>query len=374
MQYKAEDLVKVAKRDNNSIRPYLYVNPKQGKHIPTDPSEIVNVCSKLAELINAKYPEEKLYVIGFAETATGIAAQTCHYLNNVEYYQNTTREYDSSANYLLFEESHSHATNQLLTLNNVKKSMVGVDRIVIVDDEITTGNTALKLINALKSEINDNSIKFSIVSILNSMSSMRISELKQIGIDCIFLASIPFEYKKDSIIHIDTDNSIHTITQSSIVNEVSEYEYYDAVNARRIASFNSYDDSIRNIAGSIVDSVVEDHYGEILLLGTEEFMYPAFCLGEMIKSEKLADAVKIHATTRSPIVASTEKGYPLFHRYQMRSPYDDFRTTYIYNLKKYDKVFILTDAEGVCGINDLVSALESVGNKNISIIRWHYAA
>ena len=37
MNFTIEDLVCIAKRENNSKRPYLYVNPIHGKHVPTDP-------------------------------------------------------------------------------------------------------------------------------------------------------------------------------------------------------------------------------------------------------------------------------------------------------------------------------------------------
>ena len=88
-----DDLVRLAKRDNNSIRPYLYVNPKQGKHIPSDPRETLRICEALANKVNTAYPNDRLYVIGFAETATGVASAISYYLKNIKYYQNTTREY-----------------------------------------------------------------------------------------------------------------------------------------------------------------------------------------------------------------------------------------------------------------------------------------
>ena len=74
MQYSVDNLVRLAKRANNTIRPYLYVNPLQGKHIPTRPDDVMSMCRELAQTVNTAYPDERLYVIGFAETATGIAA------------------------------------------------------------------------------------------------------------------------------------------------------------------------------------------------------------------------------------------------------------------------------------------------------------
>ena len=44
LQYSAERLILLAKRENNNIRPYLYVNPLQGKHIPAEPAGIAGMC------------------------------------------------------------------------------------------------------------------------------------------------------------------------------------------------------------------------------------------------------------------------------------------------------------------------------------------
>lgn len=61
MQYSIDDLVRLAKRDNNNIRPYLYVNPIQGKHIPTDPEDTMMMCRTLANMVKAAYPSDKLF-------------------------------------------------------------------------------------------------------------------------------------------------------------------------------------------------------------------------------------------------------------------------------------------------------------------------
>ena len=39
MEYTEKDLVKIAKRENNTKRNYLVVDPLQGKHIPVVPSK-----------------------------------------------------------------------------------------------------------------------------------------------------------------------------------------------------------------------------------------------------------------------------------------------------------------------------------------------
>ena len=373
MQYSTDDLVKLAKRDNNSIRPYLYVNPLQGKHIPAKPEDVLGMCQKLADIVNVTYPEDSLYIIGFAETATGVAAAVASYLKNAVYYQNTTREYLRNEEYLYFTESHSHATDQMLRSEGIEECLRKIDRIIFIDDEVTTGSTICKLIDVIKKRYSVENLKYSIISIVNSMTQERSLELKEKGIECLFLSSIPYEYNKDSIIGITFDSDRHTNAKSTAKHDLKKIDFQSSVNPRGIVRFADYEKEIMRFADSIVYLFGTNHYISVLVLGTEEFMYPTFRAGEMIKKKGIADNVWIHSTTRSPIIASGEAGYPLYHRYQIRSLYDANRTTFIYNLEQYDKVIILTDSlKDTDGLFDLCNVLKSVGNHDIAIVKWIY--
>lgn len=374
MQYSVDDLVRLAKRDNNNIRPYLYVNPIQGKHIPTNPEDTMMMCRTLANMVKEAYPSDRLFVIGFAETATGIAAGVCHYLDNVVYYQNTTREHVENEEYLYFTESHSHATDQMLIINGIGDCLETVDRVVFIDDEVTTGNTICKLADILKEKYGTKEIKFSIVSILNSMTNLRVNQLEDEGIECLFISDLPFEYKKDSIMDISYEEDRDTLCKSDKPLDVECVEFDTKVNARKAVVFSDYEKEIERYASEIENIIGYERYSDILVLGTEECMYPALRLGETLNRDGAAETVKVHATTRSPIIASGAEGYPLSHRYQIRSVYDKTRDTYVYNLRKYDKVIIVTDAADIAeGMSDLLTALRSVGNQNILVSRWCYS-
>ena len=47
MEYTEKDLVKIAKRENNTKRNYLVVDPLQGKHIPVVPSKALDLFAAL---------------------------------------------------------------------------------------------------------------------------------------------------------------------------------------------------------------------------------------------------------------------------------------------------------------------------------------
>ena len=97
-------------------------------------------------------------------------------------------------------------------------------------------------------------------------------------------------------------------------------------------------------------------------------MFPALYVGEQL--EKEGNQVFCHSTTRSPIAVSLEKDYPLHCRYELKSLYDADRKTFIYDIGKYDRVFVITDSPEIEeSQRTLINALRTQ-NKNISLVRW----
>lgn len=171
MIYQEQDLVTVAKRENNTKRNYLIVNRRQGKHIPVCPKEALEMFSALADIVRQAYRNERLLIIGFAETATAIGAAVAVELG--QYYIQTTREnVEGVDDYVYFTEAHSHATEQKVVRADVESVVCGrkntyggqtdgtvvtmeeplkpIDRIVFIEDEVTTGNTILSAIEKIE--------------------------------------------------------------------------------------------------------------------------------------------------------------------------------------------------------------------------------
>ena len=103
------------------------------------------------------------------------------------------------------------------------------------------------------------------------------------------------------------------------------------MNPRRLVDAAEYRQSCIRLSERIMEAVSLRDGEKILVLGTEECMYPALHLAEML--EEKGYSVKNHATTRSPIVVSREASYPLHSRYQLASLYDGRRKTFIYDLE-----------------------------------------
>lgn len=364
--YTEHDLVRVAKRDNNKKRNYLVVNRLQGKHIPVSPKQAFAMFDVLAGQVGAAFGGQPLLLIGFAETATAIGARLAIKLG--ANYMQTTRESVGGVEYLYFTESHSHATEQKLVKEDVEAMVGRAGRIVFVEDEVTTGNTILHIIDILERRY-PGKFKFAVASILNGMGEQARNLYAKRGITLFYLVKTDHQAYAARAEECLGDGRSFALHQNS-EGKVSEYRAPGYVNARRVTQGRAYARACASLWDWVKASILPERAQKMLLLGTEEFMYPALSVGECL--ERCGHTVKCHATTRSPIVASQSDAYPLHTRYELRSFYDEQRTTFVYNLEPYDRVWIFTDAAGSykAGVDSLVGALLHSGNDKIQLVRW----
>lgn len=387
--YKEEELVRVAKRDNNTRRPYLLVNPLQGKHIPVSPARSMELFEALSGVLSAACKGEKLLLIGFAETATAIGAAVAANCPEAVWYMHTTRECVAGAGqYLYFSEVHSHATEQKLIADCLDEAVEHADRIVFVEDEVTTGNTILNLIGCMKERYHGaEGLSFGILSVLNSMTDAALEHFQEMNIPCLYLNRIegrdyteelePYRYEAERI-HgcAGAESGAVSVTMKTFPGKqnprigVLPKDYRRACEELAEVCVNEL---TRLLTGEGAQESASPLSGKrLLVLGTEEFMYPALVAAEHLEREAGSGLVRFHATTRSPILPSGEADYPLSSRYELRSVYDGERTTYIYNLDCYDAVLWLHDAPEADrqGISSLSAALESAGCRKLFIGKW----
>ncbi len=155
-RYTPEDLFTMGLRSNNPKRSFLFVSKVLGKHIPIKTDTLFNALDDLVEIWAENCFQKKVeelhvpvLVIGFAETATAMGHGFFSKLNCNAMYLHSTRETPENIESLFYAcESHSHAVDHNFFLEN-RSFIEKVQHIVIVDDEITTGNTALNLIRAI---------------------------------------------------------------------------------------------------------------------------------------------------------------------------------------------------------------------------------
>lgn len=365
--YKENNLVRIAKRENNMIRKYLVVNPLQGKHIPVLPSKALGMFHELGKLIKSNYAGERLLLIGFAETATAIGAAIATQIGG--YYMQTTRETIDKVGYLYFSESHSHATEQKLVKEDMTSIISRIDRIIFIEDELTTGNTIMNSIKLLTVEYTAR-LKFSAASLLNGMDMESEAVYHKYGIQMHYLVKISHDCYESKIERTKGNGSYHVIDSTACQGAYKELVCGGYLNARRVVLGKDYKKACENLWLQVTGAIDFTGYHKLLVLGTEEFMYPALYVAKQI--EDLGNQVRFHATTRSPIIVSREENYPLLTRYELASLYDKDRVTFLYDIEMYDLVLVISDSpcKDLDGVNGIMNVLSRNGNSNIYYIRW----
>ncbi len=359
--YQENDLVLVGKRVNNNKRGYLLVNPLQGKHYPVSPSTCLQLFADLAHCVDNS--GERVLYIGFAETATAIGAGVA--VVNGGHYLQTTREPIEEVEFFYFTETHSHATEQKLSRTDLEELLPQVDRVIFVEDEVTTGNTILHIVKLLR-EAYPTVPPIAVLSILNGMTeeSLAVYERERIALyyllktDHSHYPQIAEGFSQNGIVHpIPTTECTATVVDCTV----------SYVNTRRGCTGKTYEEACEDLWQWVKrEQLVQKD--SVLLLGTEEFMYPSLYVGKEL--EKLGHVVKCHATTRSPIAVSDDSGYPLKERFALASVYDRQRETYLYDIPLLEQVIVLTDSREETAWGSLVSVLKQRGYEEVTVIGW----
>lgn len=330
--------LKIAKRNSAvATRAYVVVNPLLAKHLPVQPSDSLKYFSQLGEKVAAACKGGRVLVVGFAETATAVGMAVASMIDNAVYVHTTRENMPPHKLVMQFTEDHSHAKNQELYLSDEYRDLSLFDILVFVEDEITTGKTILNFLGNL-----------------NWKGKLIVSALVFNGFDTHIFS----EY----------DATCICLQELGSVNVLS---FTDFPNSRLGVKPDLYKDACKNLSNYIIGAIDSKHLydKDILVLGTEEYMYPALYLGETLESS--AHSVKTHSTTRSPLLPKSDKDYPLKTMDSFESVYNNERTTYLYNLAKYDTVIIVTDGEGDC--KELLQVIQSYGNSIIFVVRIHNA-
>jgi adenine/guanine phosphoribosyltransferase-like PRPP-binding protein len=366
--------VSVAKRLNNDRRPYVVVQELQAKHLPVSPSNAIAHMKKLGTLLNQKYGHKKCVVIGFAETATALSVIVANSIDSVCGMIQTTREVSrATEEYMEFSEEHSHATEQFVHKATICAMTRNIECVIVVDDEITTGNTAQRLIQTLMSQnLTLSDAIFVVASLINGLSQEMQKAFASQG--------IRIEYLLHMDIH-DSNIDLRQLKEKAICdyflasNSIAKepFRLNGNSNPRLGMNIKEYASSCDEMIGDIL-SLLGDELEEcesLLVLGTEECMYPAIALAARIE-ELFPITVKTHSTTRSPIVSASNVDYPIKSSNKINSFYDPNRVTYLYNIERYDVVLIVTDSEGDCltGVDSLQKALKAKGNDRIFVFSW----
>lgn len=333
---------------NNKKRRFLFVSKVLGKHILCKAHDMDNLGKDLVKVYEKKQDYlDSGVVISFAETGTALGHSVFNYINANYEFIHTTREKVENKKALNFLEQHSHATNHNLYYEDLKY-LKQKNEIILVDDEITTGNTCINLIKKIN-ELYPKK-RYTICSILNWMDEKafnRFNKLeKQLNckISFIYLFLGNFEFKCDekeveNIIKSSQDDEKYKMKNKNIrVN----YMYMDIDKYNQNKKYLKYTGRFgidKKEQNNLLDKIKAESFKlnidpkkKILFLGSEEFMYIPMLFAKQFKGEN----IYYHSTTRSPIVDFDKKGYPIKSKFAHKSLYNKNVVNYVYNIDKYD--------------------------------------
>jgi hypothetical protein len=285
--------------------------------------------------------KNKTLFIGFAETATGLAQAVFQNFTNASYIHTTREKITSIEPALFFNEEHSHAVEHLI-FPYENDFFNKFEDIVLIDDELTTGKSALNLIRCLPGK------SFGIISILDwrdadSYKMFRDENNIDVRVCSLLKGDIKCSKSKDII-------SDHIIIPSSdtplIPSKDYIFEITDGIEGYNKATgrfgLNSQDNGrilceIKSIAEVLKK---ERTTGNCLCIGTGEFIYLPCSI-----SAKLGDNVYFHSTTRSPVHARGINSYGNKNKVAFQSPEDDTITNYLYNIPSdfYEQIFFFSE-------------------------------
>ena len=384
--YTEAELVRIAKRENNTRRKYFSGEPVTGKAYTGQSKRGITDVS----LISRTYKRG----ISIREASDG---RICRNRNSDRSSSGDRVSGSLYADYAgshrwrglsLFSESHSHATEQKLVKTDLDKIIGKTDRIIFIEDEVTTGNTILNIVRLIQKTY-AKPVSFAVASILNGMNEEALENYQNLKIPVHYLVKtthdtyteIAEQYQADGICHICTKPQEEEIQrqkemrqQKKATQQIEMQEISGWINTRRLHAADTYQQACEQLWKEIQQKyhyIKETETGRrILVLGTEEFMYPALYVGA--KLEEAGYTVRMHATTRSPIAVSKEEKYPLHTRYELASINKKNRITFVYDLTEYEEVLVLTDAQNqeTEGWESLQRALALNQNRQIRGIRW----
>lgn len=304
--------------------------------------------------------------LGFAETATALGHSMYNMFADHASYIHTTREQIIDLESVVsFEEEHSHAVDHLLFALDAEL-LSGTEPIILVDDEITTGNTAINTIRDIQSKFPRK--EYVIASLLDWRSGKHLqtySELEQeLGIQikslCLLQGSIEVEgtpllkamndkeavapLRESEVVITYVEDGLERLQATSIDSygdtNSSPYVKYSGRFGLKAVNNEMIDVGVSRIAAQLRE--LREEGSRTLVMGVGEFMYIPMRI-----AAELGDDVSYQSSTRSPIHPERRSDYGVHSAAAYPSAGDPEITNYIYNVDfdQYDEIFVVIERD-----------------------------
>jgi hypothetical protein len=419
--FRLDHLFEMATRMNKKRR-FLFVSKVLGKHLAVNPkislltghllamrymeivhgysdsrikatAEAIQTNKNTSEMLHSIHKDPISFsnpavCIGFAETATALGhAFFASFKDQVQYIHTTREQVEDLRSVIDFEEEHSHATSHrvyALDPNFFQNN----HEVILIDDEVTTGKTALNIIRTLKNKYPLKKV-FTVVSILDWRTQEHRKQYKELEKELnitinevsliegmIDVAGIPALPEEKTLPIPMVTQEISFLSVNEFISEEMFY-YKSSLNENGTKTDSPYlkatgrfgmtkeEEKINAKSFQKIGNKLQlQRKGKTsLVIGTGEFMYIpmkiASCMG---------DGVYYQSSTRSPIYLNDDPSYLIKQKFLFDSLENPGIVNFLYNIapNQYDEIFIVL--ERIPAMNSLHSLIQELKKTLIPII------
>lgn len=329
----AEKLLGVGSRQNPK-RPFVFVSRVLGKHVPCSP----NLLRTIQDELVANLAKGPAVIIGMAETATGLGEGIFSAFlragGDDSLYLSTTRYLITGHHRVEFSETHSHATRLVLHVpqsTSGRQILKTATRVILVDDELSTGTTFAALLRALR-VLAPHVAEIDLVTLTDfSGGKARVRLLEEPGIERVDVhAQLTGSYRfEPGAVFIDPAPPAQrnvSCRRHLMMDETPRLGITQA------PEFNP----------SLIDRCIDRaSLRPVILLATGEFMYAAQWLGERLENRGIP--TRVQSTTRSPLMV----GGAIKNKFTVPDPYGEGIDNYIYNFNPHGACVFVVHETGL---------------------------
>ena len=368
-------LVGLALRDNPK-RAQLVVSRVLGKHLPVAPAAAREAGALLARLVEQALGRPTCpLVLGYCETATGLGHLVAEAFDGAVHVHTTRRPEPAVPLLAGFDEEHSHAVAHALQLADPSVLDDPSRPLVLVDDELTTGTTALNTVAALHGRWpHDRYLVATLLDLrtpqVRTAFAARAAELG-VHVEVVALLSGSLDLPADVLDRAAVLRAeLAAVPAAPVPDGRGRVQVLEGgwpagvpVGGRTgvVVGRPAVEAALTGLAERLAPRLSG---GPVLVLGTEELMWAPLRLAALLPGD-----VVYQSTTRSPVLPADLPGYAVRRALRFPAPDEPARGSRLHGLpdEPYADVVVVTDTPAAAAL-PLAEALRPWAGATVQVV------